>query len=332
TNGKGTYDIHGLSVGEHNVTVVFEGDKYFNADEKTATFMVNEVIVPVDPKLIIAPISDVIEGSDVTVVVSSNETFTGTVKVLIGATEVAAIEVTNGKGNGSIAADKLSVGSITITVKSDENNNFTAGEAKATFKVNAKPAPVATIIKAAAVSTTYATSKSIVVTLTDANGNVLVGKTVTVVFNGVTKKLPTNSKGQAKLAIGTKLVPKKYLASITFNGDAKYAKSTKSVKVVVNKAKPKLTAIKKTFKVKKAKKYTITLKTDKGKALNKVKVTLTVKVKGKTVKITGTTKKGKATFDLKKLSKNGKYAATVKFTGNKYYKAVTKKVIITVEN
>ena len=334
TNGKGTYDIHGLSVGEHNVTVVFEGDKYFNADEKTTTFMVNEVIVPVDPKLIIAPISDVIEGSDVTVVVSSNETFTGTVKVLIGATEVAAIEVTNGKGNGSIAADKLSVGSITITVKSDENNNFTAGEAKATFKVNAKPAPVATIIKAAAVSTTYATSKSIVVTLTDANGNVLVGKTVTVVFNGVTKKLPTNSKGQAKLAIGTKLVPKKYLASITFNGDAKYAKSTKSVKVVVNKAKPKLTAIKKTFKVKKAKKYTITLKTDKGKALNKVKVTLTVKVKGKTVKITGTTKKGKgkATFDLKKLSKNGKYAATVKFTGNKYYKAVTKKVIITVEN
>ena len=332
TNGKGTYDIHGLSVGEHNVTVVFEGDKYFNADEKTTTFMVNEVIVPVDPKLIIAPISDVIEGSDVTVVVSSNETFTGTVKVLIGATEVAAIEVTNGKGNGSIAADKLSVGSITITVKSDENNNFTAGEAKATFKVNAKPAPVATIIKAAAVSTTYATSKSIVVTLTDANGNVLAGKTVTVVFNGVTKKLTTNSKGQVKLAIGTKLIPKKYLASITFNGDAKYVKSTKSVKVVVNKAKPKLTAIKKTFKVKKAKKYTITLKTDKGKTLNKVKVTLTVKVKGKTVKITGTTKKGKATFDLKKLSKNGKYAATVKFTGNKYYKAVTKKVIITVEN
>ena len=332
TNGKGTYDISGLSVGEHNVTVVFEGDKYFNADEKTTTFMVNEVIVPVDPKLIIAPIGDVIEGSDVTVVVSSDETFTGTVKVLIGATEVAAIEVTNGKGNGSIAADKLSVGSITITVKSDENNNFTAGEAKATFKVNAKPAPVATIIKAAAVSTTYATSKSIVVTLTDANGNVLADKTVTVVFNGVTKKLTTNSKGQAKLAIGTKLIPKKYLASITFNGDAKYVKSTKSVKVVVNKAKPKLTAIKKTFKVKKAKKYTITLKTDKGKALNKVKVTLTVKVKGKTVKITGTTKKGKATFDLKKLSKNGKYAATVKFTGNKYYKAVTKKVIITVEN
>ena len=35
---------------------------------------------------------------------------------------------------------------------------------------------------------------------------------------------------------------------------------------------------------------------------------------------------------LEELSKNGKYAATVKFTGNKYYKAVTKKVIITVEN
>ena len=71
------------------------------------------------------------------------------------------------------------------------------------------------------------------------------------------------------MKVSTKgLAPKKYTAKITFNGNANYVKSTKSVKVTIKKATPKLTAKKKTFKVKKAKKYTITLKTNKKKALN----------------------------------------------------------------
>jgi len=66
--------------------------------------------------------------------------------------------------------------------------------------------------------------------------------------------------------------------------------------------------------------------------LKKVKVTLTGKFKGKKIKITvKTNKKGKATFNLKKLTKKGKFKATIKFAGNKYYKAVTKKAKITVK-
>ena len=65
--------------------------------------------------------------------------------------------------------------------------------------------------------------------------------------------------------------------------------------------------------------------------MKKAKVTLTTKVKGKTVKLTVKTKNnGKATFNLKKLVK-GKYTASVKFAGNKNFKAVTKKVKITVK-
>ena len=73
---------------------------------------------------------------------------------------------------------------------------------------------------------------------------------------------------------------KTYTATITFKGDNNYVKSTASAKVVVNKASPKMVAKKKTFKTK-TKKYTITLKDNKGKAMKKVKVTLTTKVKGK---------------------------------------------------
>ena len=102
--------------------------------------------------------------------------------------------------------------------------------------------------------------------------------------------------------------------------------SAKNTKIV--KKATKITAKKKTFKAKtKVKKYTITLKSGK-KALKKVTVTL--KIKGKTYKAK-TNAKGKATFKIKKLTKKGKYKAVIKFKGNKYYKASSKKVKISVK-
>lgn len=90
----------------------------------------------------------------------------------------------------------------------------------------------------------------------------------------------------------------------------------------------KITAKKATFKAKKkSKKYTITLKVGK-KAVSKVKVTIKVGKKTYTAK---TNAKGKATFNLKKLTKKGKYTAVIKFKGNKLYKASSKKVKIVVK-
>ena len=140
--------------------------------------------------------------------------------------------------------------------------------------------------------------------------------------------MTTNAKGQVSLNVAT-LVPKTYTATVKFAGDDGYLASSVSPKVVVSKAKVKLAAKAKTFKVKvKTKKYTVTLKNNKGKVLKKVKLTL--KVGKKTYKAT-TNSKGKATFKITKLSKKGKYTATVKFAGSKYYKALSKKVKITVK-
>ncbi len=90
----------------------------------------------------------------------------------------------------------------------------------------------------------------------------------------------------------------------------------------------KIVVSKKTFKAKiKVKKYTITLKSGKNPIK---KVVVTLKVKGKTYKAK-TNSKGKAVFKIKNLKKKGKYTATIKFKGNKNYKAATKKVKITVK-
>ena len=189
------------------------------------------------------------------------------------------------------------------------------------------PAKVATKLSAAKVTATYNVAKKLVITLKDANGKALAGKKVTVKVGTISKTLKTNSNGQVSLNVAG-LVPKTYTATVKFAGDSNYTASSVSPKVVVNKAKVKIAAKAKTFKVKaKTKKVTATLKDNKGKVMKKAKLTLKVGKKTYTAK---TNAKGVATFKVK-LTKKGKYTGTVKFAGNKYFKALSKKVKITVK-
>lgn len=182
---------------------------------------------------------------------------------------------------------------------------------------------------ASKVTTVYNTNKNLVITLKDNDGKAIANAKVTVILNGAKKVLTTNNKGQVSYALSSKLTPKTYTAQIAYDGDANHTKSTAKTTVVVKKATIKMAAKSTTFKVKtKTKKYAITLKDNKGKVMKKVKVT--IKVKGKTYKAT-TNNYGKATFKITKLSKKGKYTATVKYAGNRYYNAVTKSVKITVK-
>ena len=143
------------------------------------------------------------------------------------------------------------------------------------------------------------------------------------------KTITTGKNGKAKLTANALAPKSSYTAKITFAGDANHIKSTKSVKVTVKKATPKLTAKAKSFKrTVKTKKYQVILKTNKNKAMKKTKITL--KVKGKPYYAT-TNNRGKAIFKITKLTKKGKFTATVKFAGNKYYNAATKKVKITIK-
>jgi parallel beta-helix repeat protein len=161
-----------------------------------------------------------------------------------------------------------------------------------------------------------------------ANGATLAGKNIIVNYNGKDYKATTNAKGIATVTLkATKTGSKK--ATIKFTGDDAYKPVSKTTTIKVSKEASKITAAKKTFKVKaKAKKYTITLKSKSGKAISKVKVTIKVKGKKYTAK---TNSKGKATFNLKKLTKKGKHTAKVSFAGNKYFNKSSKSVKITVK-
>ncbi|MBR5503958.1 MAG: hypothetical protein IKV87_05915, partial [Methanobrevibacter sp.] len=183
-----------------------------------------------------------------------------------------------------------------------------------------------TKISASPVTTVYNGGKYLTITLKDDYGDVSDVK-LNVKFSNGKSYNPTVTKGQVKISTDG-LSPKTYTATITFNGNIYYAKSTKSVKVTVKKATPKMTAKAKTFKKSvKTKKYTVTLKVN-NKVMKKTGVTL--KVNKKTYKVK-TNNKGQATFKITNLKKKGKFTAVVKYAGSKYYNAKTVKPEITIK-
>ena len=241
--------------------------------------------------------------------------------------------VINGENMTSITDEN---GTITISDLTNEvvvsavfagNGNFLASNNTADF--NFTIPKVATQLSCAGVTTYYNVGKNLVVTLKDANGNVLANKMVTVNFSGKTYTKVTDANGQIIFKLSATLLPKTYLTTITFAGDETLINSSVATKVVVKKATVKMAASAKTFKKSlKTKKYSITLKNNLGKVMKNTKVTL--KIKGKTFSAY-TNSKGVATFKITKLTKKGKYTSYVKYAGSKYYNALNKKVVITLK-
>ena len=159
-------------------------------------------------------------------------------------------------------------------------------------------------------------------TITDSNKTVEAGNNVIFTINNKDYIARTDANGTASVSLNLKAGT--YYIYTEYNNDI-LAKN----QIVIKKAASKITASAKSFKAKtKTKKYTVTLKNNKGKIIKNAKVTLKVKGKTYTAK---TNSKGKATFKITKLTKKGKHTATVRFAGNGYYKASTKSVKITIK-
>lgn len=171
--------------------------------------------------------------------------------------------------------------------------------------------------------------------LVDASGNPMVNKTVQIGFNGVVYTKITNESGWVQLQINLAKAGE-YTFAVVFLGDGDYNASFVVKKITVNKKKTSIDASAKSFKSSvKTKKYTVTLKTDKGSSVDGKtylrsgkKITLTV---GGTTYTAKTNANGQATFKITKLSKKGKFTATVKFDGDDGYLASSKTAKITIK-
>ena len=317
TDANGQIIINNLA-GKVAINATYGGNKTLNPSNgnNVFDFIISTVITASDVSTTYGVAKELI----ITLTANGNALANKTINVAVGT--INKNLTTNASGQVSVDVSSLNPDTYVATIAFAGDEVYAKSNANASVVIN----KVASSLSAPAVSATYNVAKNLVITLT-ANNNALNGQKVTVKVGTISKTLTTNAKGQVSVAISS-LVPKTYQATIKFVGDKIYTASSTTAKVVVVKAKSKITAKKATFKAKKkTKKYTITLKAGK-KAISKVKVTL--KVKGKTYKAK-TNAKGKATFKINKLTKKGKHTATIKFAGNKYYKASTKKVKLTIK-
>ncbi len=231
---------------------------------------------------------------------------------------------TNTNGQITIPTKDLPAKTYVANIRFNGDDNYMPSNATAKITINKQT----TQITATGVTTIYNINKDFVITLKHSQNSPLAKTKITVNFGTGAKTYTTDNNGQVKISTAT-LVPNTYTVKIAFEGNDNYMKSSSTAKVTVKKATPKVKAKAATFKKSlKIKKYSIILKNNKNQAMKKVKVTL--KVKGKTYSAI-TTKKGLATFKITKLTKKGKFTATIKYNGNKYYTKLTKNIKIRVK-
>ncbi len=216
--------------------------------------------------------------------------------------------------NGKVSA--VGVGKTTIRVTTEDGNK--SAECNVTVAEDTVETISVTGVSLNKNRCTIQKGKSVTLTATVDPGNATNKKLIWTSNKESVAKVDATGKVSA-VGVGNTII------RVTTEDGGKFAECD----VTVPKEKVKLTAKKKTFKKNtKTKKYDITLKDSKGKAIKNVKIILKVNKKNYTAK---TNSKGKATFKIKRLNKKGKFNATVKFAGNKNYTSASKKVTITVK-
>ena len=335
-NGSVNVVLDNVSAGNHSVVVIYSGDETYDPAHDVSIFTVpaEEVIKPVATGF-----ADIVVFSDSNVsAVLVDETgksiANATVTYSVGSK--SGFVVTDSNGMFTIKGESGTV--MAIGYAGDDN--YLAFNTTIKFD-NLAPALRQSTVIVGNNYTQYAIEydasergQNFTVKLTDINGNVLANKTVLIGYNGKTLTRVTNATGHASVQIN--LRDKNRLTfAVTFLGDEDY-NATMSVYLITIEQKPvTITAAAKTYKATaKTKKYTISLKTilgasADGKTYFASGKKVTMKINGKTY-AAKTNAKGQATFSLK-ITKKGKFAASIKYAGDTTYKAASKNVKITIK-
>ena len=310
-----------LDIGLYNISANFTaGNNYINS---TATGNV-KVLSKIKDDDIKIEVPETISDKNSDIVIKLPADATGIVTLTIGNN---SYPFTVKDGVADIEVPKLDDGKYDYEITYSGDSKYSSFTKTANLTVNNI---VPTEITASGFNTVYNGDKYIIATLKDSNGNPLKYVKVSVTFsNGKTDTQTTNKYGQVQFSTNGLAPVQKYSATITFDGNDNYEKSTTTVKVKVYKATPKIIAKAQKFKRSDKKKlYTIRLLTNQNIKMKYAKVY--IKVNGK-LYAAQTNKKGYATFKLTKLTNKGKYKAKIMYGGNSYYNALAIKVKLTVK-
>ncbi|WP_407376374.1 Ig-like domain repeat protein [Methanobrevibacter sp.] len=327
-NGTATYTIPEVTGGEHSVVVVYDGDDKHSGAHASATLYNEEFptkftnVTVAEGKItgiLTFPTGDGVANATIGVTingVASNVTTDANGQFIVEDVFGKVVEL-NYAGNGTILPADISIDLTGVASARQATqiigNNYTqyavdyyAGERGQNFTTQ----------------------------LVDIMGNPLVNKTVYIGVNGVMRERTTDANGFTSVQINFKDANRLTFA-VAFLGDEDYNATMQVYLIIIEKKPVTITAPAKTYKATaKTKKYTVTLKTIKGasadgKTYFGAGKKVTMKINGKTY-TAKTNAKGQATFSLK-ITKKGKFAATIKYAGDTTYKAASKSTKITIK-
>ena len=341
-NGRASLNYTPLVDGVYSVKAVFADSVNFMDAESTAKYTVtkadsdsNATESGIVPEVVIPPLEEALGEGFINVKLPSDAT--GTVTLTVDGKN-QTFGVKDGVANVKLPDSTNGVHDYTITYSGDGKYSSYSKS----WEVLIKEEAVGTVIVMESTFSRYANDYNagergelFYGTLYDVNGNPLVGKTVQITVNGVIYEVETDKNGKAGLAVNL-AAANSYTYALLFCGDEEYKASLMaSSKLTVVKKPTSIIANNMAFKTNaKTKTVMVALNTIKnpydGKLyLNKAK-TLTLTVNGKTYSAK-TDQNGIAKFNIK-LTKKGKYSATVRFAGDKTYESTSKKITITISN
>ena len=224
--------------------------------------------------------------------------------------------ITDQNGEIRVSARNLGIGPHTLTVRFDENENYTGSTNSSIMTV----IPSRTMIECEDYVGEYGSADEIVITLYDSEAKVIKGAKLTVDIDGP-KTYTTDNKGQIKVPVN-ELKAGSYKALILFEGNENYSLSYQKVSVDITKVTSQIiyenmttTAVDVDTDGRVGKNFTITLKDSKGNALaNKaVQIGFNGKVYDRV-----TDKDGKANLQIN-LKNAGTYTFAICFLGDENY-------------
>ncbi|MBE6489360.1 MAG: hypothetical protein E7Z83_00645 [Methanobrevibacter sp.] len=336
-NGAASVPISDVTAGEHSVVVIYSGDETHAPAHSVSSFTVPEtpVVLPTASEFVEITVMDDLNVTMRLVDADGNPIPKAKINYAVG--NVSDTTTTAVDGSFTIRG----ASGVVISVDYAGNETHLATNTSIKFD-NMAPERLATQFN---VTNGYRLQVYAVdykagergayfdVLLTDTNGNRLVNQSVVFAINGWVHNKTTDENGVAHLQINLQDA-NYYTCAPCYLGNTTYNATFASAMIDVIKKPITISAAAKSYKATaKTKKYTVTLKTIKGSSADGKTylksgrlVKLTVDGKTYTAKINA---KGQATFSLK-ITKKGKYQATVKFDGGKTYESVSKKATITI--
>ncbi|MBE6512861.1 MAG: hypothetical protein E7Z75_06955 [Methanobrevibacter olleyae] len=311
SNGVASIKID-AAAGTYTISVLFEGDDLHENSSSSSKVTVSKASTSISTNTKYA-----VKGETYSVVLKDKD---GKVlskrNVILTYNGKTYNKTTNSKGIVSIKITGAVAKTYKLTYKfaGDEYYKASSGSVSLKVKMATSLTGASTVVKGNKYS----------VTLKNANGKALSGRTVTFTINGKSYKKTTNSKGVVSLKISL-ASPRAYDLKVKYAGSSYYGASAKEVSLFV---KTPTKIINSGSSIGKGTKYYLTLKDSSNNVLSGKTVTLTYR--GKTYK---KTTNSKGVVSLKINSAIGKrYVLKYKFAGTKYYGPSSGSVNLRIKN